>query len=43
MLGGPSRTGCGGVHFLVRRGQNGRDVSMAGLYDHVKEYVNFIM
>ena len=35
MFGGPSRSGCDGVHFLVNRGWNSRDVSMAGMCDYL--------
>ena len=39
VLGGPSGIDCDGVHS----GWNSRGVSMAGMYDCVKECVSFIM
>ena len=44
-LGGLGRTRCGGIHFLVHRDWNCRDVrsSMAGMCDYVKNCVSFIM
>ena len=43
MLDGPGGTGCEEVRFPVHGGWDSRDVSMAGMYDCVKESKSFVI
>ena len=43
MLGRPGGTGCNEVYFLVHDGWGSRDVSVAGMYDCVKECMSFVV